>query len=132
MQVLLQVFLCFGFFFFKGKSKKEITIQTLASPNLALLRKGNFPEPPPPPGGPILLSGMSVRIQSSSADCRGVVAAKGGSSLGAELLVSLPEMEQSSQQSSLRARSLSKGHNQQKDPILYFKNSSFLLSPVLL
>lgn len=39
-------FAFFFAFFFKRKRKKEITIQTLPWPNLALLRKGNFPEPP--------------------------------------------------------------------------------------
>lgn len=61
----------------------------------------------------------------------GVTAAERGSSLGAKLLVSCQEMEQSSHQSSLRANWGFRGNKQQKDPTPPFKNSPFLLSHVL-
>lgn len=124
--------LVWGFFLGKKQKKKKNH-----NPNSGLAKPGPFKARKFPratldkPGGPILLSGMSVRIRSGSADCGGAVAAEGGSSLGPELLVSHLEVEQSSQQGSPRANSPFKGHNQQKDPTPSFKNSSFLLSHVL-
>lgn len=61
----------------------------------------------------------------------GVTAAERGSSLGAQLLGSCQEMEQSSHQSSLRANWGFRGNKQQKDLTPPFKNSPFLLSHVL-
>ena len=73
----------------KKKGKKENTIQALPWPNLALLRKGNFPEPP----------STNLEAQSCSQECQcksraalpaagGVMAAGCASSPAGELLLS--------------------------------------------
>lgn len=120
----------------KKRKKKENTIQALPWPNLALLRKGNFPEPP----------STNLEAQSCSQECQcksrtalpatgGVMAAVSASSPAGKLLLSpcsLPSAELALQQPGSQLQVEMQSASEWSEFVLFAEPRSGSPNPVLL